>query len=116
GRLLRMSVGTGLIDDLRYGVRGLVKDRSFAAIAILSLALGIGANTTIFSFLNAIFLRPLPVSDPSGLATVFTLDPRFPGYLFCSYPNYKDYRDHNRSFSSLFLYLSVGGSLTGSDV
>jgi len=100
------------MDDLRYGLRGLMKNRGFAAVAILSLALGIGANTTIFTFLNAIFLRPLPVNDPAGLVAVFTLDPRFPGYLPCSYPNYKDYRDHNQSFSSLLLYSSVSGSLT----
>ena len=107
---------TGLFDDLRYGLRGLLKNRSFATVAILSLGLGIGANTTIFTFINALFLRPLPVSNPAGLASLFTLDPRFPGYLLCSYPNYRDYRDHNQSFSSLLVYSSVSGSLTGGDV
>src|SRR5690348_15297777 len=80
---------------------------------MLSLALGIGANTTIFTFINAIFLRPLPVQNPRDLAALFTLDPRIPGYLLCSYPNYKDYRDRNQAFSSLLLYSSVTGSLTG---
>jgi len=82
---------------------------------MLSLALGIGANTTIFTFINAILLRPLPVEDPASLATVFTLDPKIPGDLGCSYPNYKDYRDRNRAFSSLLAYLTVVGSLTGGD-
>jgi len=106
---------TGFIEDLRYGLRTLAKSRGFALVAMLSLALGIGANTTIFTFINAIFLRPLPVADPSRLAAMFTLDPRIPGYLLCSYPNYKDYRDQNQSFSSLLLYSNVVGSLTGGD-
>ncbi|PWU04369.1 MAG: hypothetical protein C5B51_16970, partial [Terriglobia bacterium] len=106
---------TGLIDDLRYAVRGLISNRSFAVIATLSLALAIGANTTVFSFLNAIFLRPLPVREPSELVSVFTLDPRIPGYFLCSFPNYRDYRENNRSFSSLLVYSSIGGSLTGGD-
>ncbi|HEV3333831.1 MAG TPA: ABC transporter permease [Bryobacteraceae bacterium] len=106
---------SGFIEDLRYGLRALAKSRGFALVAMLSLALGIGANTTIFTFINAIFLRPLPVDDPSRLAAVFTLDPRIPGYLLCSYPNYKDYRDQNQPFSSLLLYASVVGSLTGGD-
>jgi macrolide transport system ATP-binding/permease protein len=104
-----------MIEDLRYGLRALAKNRGFAFVAMLSLALGIGANTTIFTFLNAIFLRSLPVENPSQLAQVFTVDPRIAGYLLCSYPNYKDYRDRNQSFSSLLLYASVAGSLTGGD-
>ncbi len=104
---------TGLLDDLRYGVRGLTKNRGFAFAAVLSLALGIGANTTIFTLLNAIFLRPLPVRDPAHLAAVFTTDPRIPGQLLCSYPNYQDYRDHNTVFSSLLLYSALTVNLTG---
>ena len=104
---------TGLLDDLRYGVRGLTKNRGFALAAVLSLALGIGANTTIFTLLNAIFLRPLPVRDPAHLAAVFTTDPRIPGQLLCSYPNYQDYRDHNTVFSSLLLYSALTVNLTG---
>ena len=103
----------GLREDLRHSLLALAKNRGFAAVAILSLALGIGANTTIFSFLNAIFLQPLPVAEPSQLASLVTLDSRIPGYFGCSYPNYRDYRDHNQSFSSLLLYASVVGSLTG---
>src|SRR5215471_10205462 len=88
------------------------KSRGFASAAILSLGLGIGLNTTIFTFINAIFLQPLPVKDLDRLASVVTLDARLPGYLGCSYPNYRDYRDHNQSFSSLLLYAPIRGSLT----
>ena len=104
---------TGFLDDLRYGLRGLTKNRGFALAAVLSLALGIGANATIFTLLNAIFLRPLPVRDPAHLAAVFTTDPRIPGLLLCSYPNYQDYRDHNAVFSSLLLYSALTVNLTG---
>src|ERR1035437_1809402 len=103
----------GFLDDLRYGLRGLTKNRGFTVAAVLSLALGIGANTTIFTLLNAILLRPLPVRDPAHLAAVFTTDPRIPGLLLCSYPNYQDYRDHNTVFSSLLLYSALTVNLTG---
>src|SRR5947209_19062015 len=103
----------GILEDLRYGLRALTKHRGFTTVAILSLALGIGANTTIFTLLNAIFLRPVPVQDPGRLAAVFTVDARNPGMLLCSYPNYADYRDHNTVFSSLLLYTPITISLTG---
>jgi predicted permease len=103
----------GILEDVRFGLRGLAKNRGFALVAVLSLALGIGANTTIFTLLNAVFLRPLPVRDPSTLAAVFTTDQRNPGLLPCSYPNYRDYRDHNTVFSSLLLYSAVTANLTG---
>src|ERR1035437_3731887 len=103
----------GFLDDLRYGLRGLTKNRGFTVAAVLSLALGIGANTTVFTLLNAILLRPLPVRDPAGLAAVSTIDSHNPGQLFCSYPNYKDYRDRNRVFSSLLLYSPIAVNLTG---
>jgi predicted permease len=103
----------GAFEDLRYGLRALVKNRGFTAIAVLSLGLGIGANTTIFTLINAILLRPLPVKEPGRLAGVNTLDPRNPGLWPCSYPNYRDYRDHNQVFSSLLLYTGVAMNLTG---
>jgi putative ABC transport system permease protein len=103
----------GILDDVRYGLRGLTKNRGFALAAALSLALGIGANTTIFTLLNAIFLRPLPVRDPASLAALFTTDARIPGQLLFSYPNYQDYRDRNTAFSSLLLYSALTVNLTG---
>ena len=104
---------TGFFDDLRYGLRGLVKHRGFALAAVLSLSLGIGANTTVFTLLNALFLRPLPVRDPANVVAVFTIDRRIPGRLLFSYPNYQDYRDHNTVFSSLLLYSALTVDLTG---
>jgi predicted permease len=98
---------TGVIEDLRYGLRSLAKHRGFALVAVFSLALGIGANTTIFTLINAILFRPLAVTDPASLTALYTVDPRSPGFWPCSYPNYKDYRDRNQVFSSLALYAPV---------
>ena len=102
-----------MIEDLRYSLRALVKARGFTIAAVLSLGLGIGANTTIFTLLNAVLLRPLPVEAPERLAAVNTLDARNPGVWPCSYPNYQDYRDHNQVFSSLLLYSAITLNLTG---
>jgi len=106
--------------DLVSGIRMLRKSPGFTLVAILSLALGIGANTAIFTIINAVFLHPLPVEEPSRLAEMFTRDAqtidtnanfRLTG---TSLPNYEDYRDHNSVFTGLSavvfpLPLNLGG-------
>ena len=93
--------------DLRGGLRMLKKSPGFTFVAVLSLALGIGANTAIFTIINAVFLHPLPVEEPSRLAELFTRDTitfnananfQLTG---TSLPNYEDYRDQNNVFSGL---------------
>ena len=103
---------TGILEDLRYGLRALVRYRGFTLVAVLSLALGIGANTTVFTLVNALLLHSLPVAEPARLAAVYTIDPQQPFPQYCSYPNYRDYRDGNQVFSSLFLYTGVVLNLT----
>jgi macrolide transport system ATP-binding/permease protein len=88
-------------NDLKYGVRMLVKSPGFSLVAILSLALGIGANTAIFSLVNALLLRPLPVADPASLVVVSTTDQRNPGNLPLSHLNFKDLRAQNAVFSDM---------------
>jgi predicted permease len=90
-----------MIQDLRYGLRMLASSPAFTAIAVLSLALGIGANTAIFSLVNAVLLKPIPVQSPDRLAVVFTTDQRNPGNLPLSHLNYKDLRDQNQVFTAL---------------
>jgi predicted permease len=92
-----------VVSDLRYSVRALLKQPGFALVAVASLALGIGANTTIFSLLNAVFLNPLPVERASELAAVYTIDANNEalGLSGMSFPNYEDFRDQNESFSGL---------------
>src|SRR5205085_6770963 len=95
------GVSTGLREDLRYAARLLVKSPLFTLAAVLSLGLGVGANTTIFSLVSEVLLRPLPISDPARVVSVFTTDAknrdRFQGFMQMSYPNFRDYRDRGAS-------------------
>jgi predicted permease len=93
-----------LIQDVRYGVRRLRKTPGFTSIAIISLALGIGANTAIFSLVNTALLRPLPVSEPRQLLEVYGTLHNGADEAGQSYPNYKDYRERNQVFSGLLAY------------
>jgi predicted permease len=90
-----------LLQDIRYGARTLLKSPGFTIVAVLSLALGIGANTAIFSLVNAVLLRPLPVTDVTSLVAVSTTDQRNPGNLPISHLNFKDLRDQNAVFSGM---------------
>jgi predicted permease len=88
--------------DLRFGLRRMAKSPAFTTVAILSLALGIGANTAIFSLVNTILLRPLPVAHPEQLVSVFPVSKDATVQAF-SYPDYKDFRDRNEVLSGLYV-------------
>jgi hypothetical protein len=92
-----------MFQDLRFGMRMLLKRPGFTIVAVLSLALGIGANTAIFSLINTALLRPLPIEEPQRLVALNnTAENRtFPSF---SYPNYKDLRDRNDVLSDLIAY------------
>ena len=92
-----------MFQDLRYGVRMLLKKKSFTVIAVLSLALGTGANTAVFSLINTVLLRPLPIENPQQLVALNNTaeNHAFPSF---SYPNYRDFRDRNEVFSGLIGY------------
>ena len=93
------------MNDLKFAFRQLLKNPGFTAVAVLSLSLGIAANTTIFSFVNALLLRPPPVEAPDKLWQVWLQNPKrssaFERYWGLSYPGYTHFRDHNQSFESL---------------
>jgi predicted permease len=93
-----------LWQDVRYGVRRLQKTPGFTLIAVVSLALGIGANTAIFSLVNTALLRPLPVNEPQQLVGVVGTLHSGADDTAQSYLNYKDYRDRNQVFSGLLAY------------
>ncbi|HEX9759932.1 MAG TPA: ABC transporter permease, partial [Candidatus Acidoferrales bacterium] len=104
--------------DVRFAARALLKNPAFAAVAILTLALGIGANTAIFSVVNGVLLRPLPYPDPGRLTMVWMDNPRMNVHDdITSYPNYQDWRDRNRSFEQMAAYTGYGAAfnLTGFD-
>jgi predicted permease len=104
-----------LWQDIRFGFRILIKSPAFTAVAVLSLALGIGANTAVFSIINASLLKPLPVEEPKRLMSLFTTDSKNPGNLPTSHLNYLDYRDQNQVFSGVLAYTGAGLSLTKGD-
>jgi predicted permease len=103
-----------LLQDLKFALRMLVKNPGFTFVAILTLALGIGANTSIFSFVNAVLLRPLPVADPDRLVYVFSGNRTTP-YNVSSYPDYVDFRDRNEVFTDLLAYAPITLSLNTND-
>ncbi|HEU4930624.1 MAG TPA: ABC transporter permease [Pyrinomonadaceae bacterium] len=100
-----------LIKDIRYAVRGLAKRPGFTLIAVLTLALGIGANTAIFSAINATLMRTPPVSDPDGLVFVFN----GPSGSIFSYPDYTALRDQNNVFDGLIAWGGITASLNSND-
>ncbi|UCG87667.1 MAG: ABC transporter permease, partial [Gemmatimonadota bacterium] len=96
------------LQDIRYALRNLRKSPGFVAVAVISLALGIGANTTIFTVINAVFLNPLPVEEPSRLVNLYTDDEGVAGGFIAipvSYLNYQDYRDQNDVLSGLAAFI-----------
>ncbi|HEU4477007.1 MAG TPA: ABC transporter permease [Pyrinomonadaceae bacterium] len=104
-----------LLKDLRYGLRMLAKTPAFTVVAVLSLALGIGANTTVFSLMDAVMLRSLPVQQPEQIVEVATLVPNNPPHYDFSYPLYAGLRDNNQSLSGLIAYSTTNLGLTAGD-
>jgi putative ABC transport system permease protein len=100
-----------LIQDLRQTVRKLAAQPGFTLAIVASLALGIGANSAVFSFVNAVLLKPLPVPRPERLVALYTTRPSADTPGSFSYPDYLDYRDHNGVFSDLFGHSGVALSL-----
>ena len=103
----------GLLQDVRYAARQLRKSPGFTAVAVLTLALGIGANTAIFSVVNGVLLNPLPFRNASRIVSMFQDKPDFPQGSI-SYPNFLDWQRDNRSFEAIAAYRWADGSITGS--
>jgi predicted permease len=107
-----------LWQDLRFGARMLLKQPGFTVIAVLTLSLGVGANTAIFSVVNSLLLRPLPYREPEQLVKVFRTPPNpTKGMLpsIWSYPRFEMLRDQNRSFSAVAGFNQSPYNLTGTD-
>jgi predicted permease len=101
-----------LLQDIRYGLRMLRKSPGFTAVALLTLALGIGANTAIFSVVYGVLLRPLPYQNPSRLIVLHETTPRV-GTVSVSYANFLDWRAQSRAFSTMAAVASVAFNLAG---
>src|SRR5262245_4827104 len=98
-----------LWQDLRYGLRMLLKNRGFTVVAMLTLALGIGANTAIFSVVNSVLLRSLPYQDPERIVRIWNTDGRVP----ISEPEFNEYRNQSQSFDHVAAYVVFPNNLTG---
>ncbi len=105
----------GLRRDLRQALRGLAASPTFTAVVVLSLALGIGAATTIFTLTDKVLLAPLPVAEPERLVSVFAQKEAAGPFLQTSYPNYRDLRDRNTVFTTLAACQWVSLSLSSGD-
>src|SRR5437588_2659822 len=103
-----------MITDLKFAVRMLIKAPAFTIIAILTLALGIGANSAIFSVVDTVLLRPLPFKDPDQIAMIWGRYANDSGSVHGnvhSFPDYLDLRDQSQSFSAMAAYTRIAGEL-----
>ena len=107
---------TTLWQDLRYSVRLLLRNKAFTAVALLALALGIGANSAIFSVVNSVLFRPLPYRDPARLVMIWENHQQKggPRHEWCSPADLKDWREQPQSFEHVAGLLGWGPTLTGS--
>ena len=112
GHLYEEATMRVLIQDLRLAVRLSLKSPTFTAVTLLALALGVSANTVIFSAFNAVLLRPLPYNDPERVVTVWDSFPKLGvRKIGVTYANFADLKQRARSFDPLALY--TAGSTTG---
>ena len=104
-----------LLQDIRYGIRTLAKNPGFTAVAVLTLALGIGANTAIFSVVESVLLRPLPYPQPESLVQIWNTYPPQVPQIGLSPGDFADWREQNVSFSEMGAYVRItqGFNLTG---
>ncbi len=97
-----------MLQDIRYGARALRKSPGFTAVAVISLALGIGVNLSIFEFIDAALFKPLPVDHPERLVSLYHRPVQgAESFTSTSYPEYEYYRDHNTVFSGMLAYLRL---------
>jgi putative ABC transport system permease protein len=101
-----------LLQDLRFGMRMILKSPGFTSVAVLTLALGIGANTALFSVVNGVLLNPLPYPNPDELVTLHESKPNFDAGSI-SYPNFRDWRTNNRTFALMAIARAYSFNLTG---
>ncbi len=103
--------------DIRCGFRSLLKKPGFTVVAVIVLALGIGANTAIFSLVNAFLLKPLAIHKPEQIVGCFSRDSKHPdSYRAFSYPNYHDLRERSTVFTSLTAHDPVMVGLTEGEI
>src|SRR6185369_2556758 len=105
-----------LLQDLRYAIRTLVNKPGFTAVVVITLALGIGANTAIFSVVNGVLLQPLPFKDSHRLVSVMEFNPKsFKEPIGASFPDFKDWAEQNQVFQHIAAFMGQSLALIGAD-
>src|SRR3989442_12918384 len=103
-----------LLRDIRHGIRSLLKHPGFTAITVITLALGIGANTAMFSVINAVLLRPLPYHEPNRLVTIWEESPERGMYeMPLSFANFRDWVAQTQTFEQISAYTFTNLNLSG---
>ncbi len=102
----------GFWEDIRFAARLLVKDKWFTLVAALALALGIGVNTTVFTFVNAVLIRGLPIDEPDSVMALRSFDPVRNREMAVSYLDFRDWRDATRTFESLAAFTSTTANVS----
>jgi predicted permease len=113
GRPPRGEIMRWVLNDIKFALRALKGNPTFAATVVVVLALGIGANTTIFSVINSLLLRPLPYPEPSELITINHVYPSSDLVTGVSAPGFRDYRDRTQSFENVAMVQGLSANLTG---
>src|SRR6202161_383321 len=112
GIVLKGGLMGTLVQDVRFAIRMLTKNPGFTAVVVITLALGIGANTALFSVVNGVLLNPLPFPHPEQLVTLHESKPNFEQGSI-SYPNFLDWQKDNHTFASMAVSRRYAFSLTG---
>jgi putative ABC transport system permease protein len=112
GANIKSNLLSGIWQDLRCGARALLKRPAFTAVVVATLALGIGANTALFSVVNGVLLNPLPLPNPDQLVTIHQSKPNFETGAI-PFPNFRDLQKENRTFSAMAISRGFGFSLIG---
>jgi putative ABC transport system permease protein len=102
-----------VLNDLQYGMRMLLKNPGFTLVAVITLALGIGANTAIFSIVDAVLIRPLPYNEPERLVAISEFHRGQGREISASWWNFRDWRDQNQVFTQVAAVQGSGFMLTG---
>ena len=99
-----------IIQDSRFAIRRLAKSPGFTLLAVLTLALGIGLNSSVFSLVNAIILRPLPVDEPDSLATLYSAGPEGSSFTHgpMAFPDFLDIKEQSQSFEDMAAFIMSG--------